>query len=270
MLYIHSALLLDSAYQTDANSPLIGYHNAVTVTGLVSDTAEAAYPVTNLANPATHLFWRAASTAVQDVTADLSAYGGLVDYVAIASHNFASEQIEVSVEGSTNGTTFPHVLATGVIPADDGPLMFRFTAGVYLKVRVTFQTGTAAAQMAVLYAGKLLVGERRIYVGHTPITYGRKLRVTNGRSESGNFLGRIVTGEGRMSSVDFQNLTPTWYRSYLDPFFLAAQEAPFFWAWRPGKYPNEVGYAWLDGDPTVSNQRSNGMMQASFSMAGIA
>ena len=112
--------------------------------------------------------------------------------------------------------------------------------------------------------------QRRIYVGHTPIPYGRESRVTTGVSESGNFLGRIVLGESLETSVDLQNMTPAWYRAEMDPFIAASKEAPFFFAWRPDSYPRETGYAWMTNNPKPSNQRSNGMMQISLSMGGIA
>ena len=96
------------------------------------------------------------------------------------------------------------------------------------------------------------------------------MNVANLVSISGAFLGRIINGQTRRSSCALENLTPDWYRTYMDPFLLAAQESPFFFAWRPGTYPTEAGFAWLTGDPVPNNQRSNGMMQVSFDMEGVA
>jgi hypothetical protein len=132
------------------------------------------------------------------------------------------------------------------------------------------RAGAAPPTIAVVYAGALLVLQRRIYVGHTPIPYGRSAKITNGRSESGNFLGRIVLNEKTQSAVKMQNLTPAWYRQHLDPFIAASKEAPFFFAWRPLSYPREVGYAWMTNDPQPSNARANGMMQIDLQMTGIA
>jgi hypothetical protein len=123
--------------------------------------------------------------------------------------------------------------------------------------------------LAVLYAGELLLLQRRIYVGHTPIKFGRRLNLANHRSIDGNFLGRIVLSEKTETSIALKNLTSTWYRNYMEPFLLAAQEIPFFFAWRPGTYPTEVGYVWLTGDPVPVNQLSNGMMQVSFDVEGV-
>jgi hypothetical protein len=132
------------------------------------------------------------------------------------------------------------------------------------------QPGGLAPRIAVVYVGLLLPLERNIYVGHTPITLGRMTTVINRQSESGAFLGRIVVGETRRSAVALQNLTPAWYRTYFDPFARAAQRLPFFFAWRPGDYPRECGFAWLGSDPKPANQRPNGMMQVDLDLSGVA
>jgi hypothetical protein len=165
---------------------------------------------------------------------------------------------------------FPWVeIVQETLLGDDTPALFRFTPQPLAAVRMRLGAGLAIPRAAVFYAGKLTVLQRRIYVGHTPLPYGRATNITNGRSESGNFMGRIVTGSRTQTSVHLANLTPAWYRTELEPFLQAAQEAPFFFAWRPSSYPREVGYAWLTNDPQPSNQRSNGMMQVELQMAGI-
>jgi len=111
--------------------------------------------------------------------------------------------------------------------------------------------------------------QRRIYVGHTPMPYGRSARIQNGRSEAGHFLGRIVIQETRDTAVALQNLTPTWYRTYMDPFIRASKEVPFFFAWRPQSYPYETGYGWMTNEPRPVNQRANGMMQIDLQMSGV-
>ena len=110
-------------------------------------------------------------------------------------------------------------------------------------------------EAAVIYVGELLVLERSIKIdtGHVPITFGRRTNIVNGMSETGNFLGRIVLGEHRTSKAQFAWFTSAFYRSDIDEFLEAAQEAPFFWAWNPLEYPDETGYVWLinDAEPEV-------------------
>jgi hypothetical protein len=156
------------------------------------------------------------------------------------------------------------------MPSNDNVLILRFEETVYHSIRLKLAEGDAPPQAAVVYTGLLLVMQRRIYVGHTPITFGRQTVIRTGVSEGGNFLGRVVTGSTLRSSVTMQNLTPAWVRSDLDPFIQASQTTPFFWAWRPETYPDETGFAWVDSDIRPVNSRANGMMSVEFEMQAAA
>ena len=189
-----------------------------------------------------------------------------VTHTGSATTNVAELQIFQSAE---NWTDISGLVAQ--IPDDDLPLIIRFVSQPTLHaIRLKLAQGTAGPQAAVLYTGQGLVFQRRVYVGHTPITMGRQTSVVNGMSESGNFLGRIVLGESRTNSVALKNLSPAWYRTNMDPFIDAAQTAPFFFAWRPGGYPDETGYCWLTGDAVPVNQLPNGMLSVTLNLAGVA
>jgi hypothetical protein len=259
-------LALPDAFGLNADSPIIGWHNLVELSNISADEEADNYPATQLANPATNLLWRGQSAAEQHLTLSI-AYPDPIDYLAVARHNFGSAAIPVSVEGN-DGSGFTELVQETVLP-DDAPALFRWEPASLTALRLRMQPGLAPPEGAVLYAGKLLILQRRLYVGHTPIKYGRKTMVINGRSESGNFLGRIVLGQSLESEASLQNITPSWYREHMDPFVEAARERPFFFAWRPGTYPREVGYAWLIGDPQPVNQRPNGMMQIQLQMSGV-
>lgn len=275
---IGSGVVLSGTVVTDipnGNNPLVGYHNLVTSSNLTTSSEDPDHPAANLATPATHLYWRGdgfASPADDEFITVVTDTAELIDYVGIARHNFGSALIPVTIEvQQTDGAEWQAVTSEVLLP-NDGPALFRFTPqGAYavrIRLRASLQT-TTPPEAAVVYVGTLLVLQRRIYVGHTPIPYGRQARVTNARSESGAFLGRIVLSQQRNSQVNLQNLQPNWYRTYLDPFVEASREQPFFFAWRPLDYPFEVGYAWMTNEPVPTNQRSNGMMQIQFQMSGI-
>jgi hypothetical protein len=261
--------------QPNGNNPLIGYHNLVTASNLTASSEDPDHPAANLATPATHLYWRGdgfASPTDHEFLTVVTDTAELIDYVGIARHNFGSSFFPVSVEvQAVDGGAWTTVVAEVLLP-NDGPVLLRFTPQAAYAVRVRLSPSSVSTdppEAAVLYVGTLLVLQRRIYVGHTPLPYGRVARITNARSESGAFLGRIVLSQMRQSSVNLQNLQPDWYREYLDPFVEASKDTPFFFAWRPLDYPFEVGYAWITNEPVPSNQRSNGMMQIQFQMSGI-
>jgi len=276
---ISSSLVLSRALVGDAvngNSPIIGYENRVTVDNIETTSEDPNFPATNLANVATHELWKGISgspAAGDEYITITTATSEEIDYVGIANHNLGSGLFPVSVEVQAGEfDSFVEVISDRFL-VDDKPVIFRFTPQAATAVRVKIQASQAAVpvvpEAAVVYVGKLLVLQRRIYVGHTPIPYGRNTQVINGKSESGNFLGRIIVGETRSTGISMSNMTPAWYRTYMDPFVVSAQSKPFFFNWRPLDYPEESGFCWVTDEPRPSNQRPNGMMQIAFQMNGI-
>lgn len=273
-IVISSALALSPTFAVTANNPVIGYENLVSASNIAATTEADGYPASNLANPSTFLKWIGATASPADdeyitITANTVEP---IDYVGIAKHNFGTIQATVSLEALDEDASPAQwiEIVEEFIPANDEPLILRFTPTAYTQIRVRIQIGTDAPQAAVIYAGALLVLQRRIYVGHVPVTMGRSAKITNARSESGNFLGRIVLGEKKMTGFTMSNLTPSWYRENFDPFIEASKEKPFFFGWRPSDYPREVGFCWMTNEPQPSNALANGMMQIQLQMTGIA
>lgn len=249
----------------DANAPVFAINNVIT-DALLTVTADASYPKSNLANPATFLKWK--NSAATAVTITIETLSTDTDYIGIARHNFGTVGASIKVQGDT-GSGYVDIVSV-YTPTTDDPILLNFTKASYIGLKVVIGAGSAAQEAAVLYAGAAMYGQRNIYVGHRPITLVPQLDVVNGRSEAGEFLGRIIIGERRSTSIELTELTPGWVRSALDPFFIAAKSTPFFFAWRPDTYPLEVGYVWMAGDPEVSNTRGNGYMASSFSVSGVA
>jgi hypothetical protein len=257
----------------NVNSPVIAYHNLVTIINLTaSETAEDDYPVTNLANPTTNYGWVSSNANDQYLTVD--DLEGDVDYIAVADHNFGTDGTVLSVEAyselDSSAEPIWEEIAPEFITSKNSPLIIQLAKHPYIGIRLKMQPNSIAPSAAVLMVGLMMKVQRNLYVGHSPLTYARKLNVVNQRSEAGNFLGRIVLGETFETEVALMNLTPAWYRGTFDQFVRGVDETCFFFAWRPGDYPNEVGYCWLTGDVIPSNQLANGMMQVTFGIGGIA
>lgn len=249
----------------NADNPVILWDNLVAIDNVAAGTEEAENPATNLANPNTSALWRAASTADQDIVITLS--GETIAGIGIARHNLGSSGVPITVsidDGGGYDVIFPEFT-----PDDDSPLLFQFTPQVATAVKLRLNTGgTDPAEIAVLFVGALLTLQRRLYVGHTPIPLARRQEVTTGRSQSGEHLGSVIIGEWYGGAIAQQNLTASWYRTYMAPFIENAPE-PFFFAWRPDTYPDEVAFCWCTGDPIPSNARSNGMMSIEFDVEAI-
>lgn len=249
----------------NANSPVILWENLVTIDNVTAETEEAENPATNLANPNTSAIYRAADTTDQDIVVTLS--GETIGAVGIARHNLGTSGIPITLSIDDGGGY--DVIIPEFTPSDDSVLIFQFPPQVATAVKLRLNTGGAdPAEIAVLFIGPALTLQRRLYVGHTPVTLGRRTESTVGRSQSGEHLGSVITGEWHAGSIALQNLTATWYRASMAPFIANAPE-PFFFAWRPSTYPNECGFCWFAGDPIPTNDRGNGMMGVSFDFEAL-
>lgn len=266
MIYQTPAVVLAATPDT-ANNPWVGYHTVLLFTNVTSDEAADTFPVTNLANVSTAEKWRGETTGEQAIVIH-EGNSRECDYFALAKHNLGSTGATLKLQTSADAVTWGDA-SDEVAPASDFAIMYRFepTTAEYWRLLIT--PGSAAPEAAILFLGKLLVLQRRLYVGHTPLTLGRSQNVTVGRSDNGQFLGLYLRSQTLESSVALKNLTPGWYRTLFDPFAASMASRPFFWAWRPDSYPEEVGYAWSSQGAKVSNQSANGLMEVSFPMEGI-
>lgn len=258
---IGRGLVLSKVTELNNNAGVIGYLNVANVDTISATSQTLENPITNITNPATAFRWEASSAATQTITIDVE--GQEVDYIGIARHNL--NQIGLSITIKYDGVT---VVSSLSISNNQAILFLQNIASPSL-ITITIEGATIAPSIAVLYVGKTIRLERNIYVGHTPITYGRNRATVNGVSENGQYLGEIVVRETNKTSVSLSNLTPDWYRSTLDPFFALSPRVPCFWAWRPSTYMSEVGFCWVEGEPQMSNQLSNGMVSANWTFKGL-
>lgn len=232
--------------------PVIGWHNVVVTTNVASSSAAVNYPITNVANPATHLIWRGNVVTANEVITITTNYADDVDYVAIARHNFGSAGIGIIIDGVGVGNSpggFVELIGLTFLE-DDSPVIFRFESHPWQTIRITLLPGTANPELAVLYCGKLTTFERSVKIDarHTPFQLGQVSKQVTAKSESGHFLGRVVLSRKAASIADFEHIDQTWYRDNLQPVVEGAQEDPFFFAWDPSEYSDDVGYAWLVDD----------------------
>lgn len=254
----------------DGRNPIIGYKNIITTGNLVTTTQDASYPTINLANVFTNLKWKGTSVIANEFVTILNGEVADLDYIAIAKHNLGSAEIQVSVEylASVGPDVWTELIPAALL-VDDGPALWRFPKLAYLGLRLKMLPGLAPPSLGVIMCGELLVVQRRIFVGHAPVTYNVQTKVANGKSENGEFLGRIVLSEMSRTAASLKDLTGQWVRTELSPFLIYARANPFFFAWRPSEYPEEVGFCWLTNDPAPANTRPTVRMQVTLEMSGV-
>lgn len=262
-LIISDALTLAPADLVDPNQPRLGWRNFADATDFSATSETAFSPASNLGNPSTAFGWEATSTDEQHIDISIDRP---VDYIGLARHNLRAEA-EMRIEFGV-GSAFSAAFDWFAVPRRQA-LMFVFSEAEPDTIRIRIRDNSEAPRIAVIYVGRVTLLQRRIYVGHTPVNLGRVVETVGGYSESGQYLGEVQRREGRQTSVSLQNLTPSWYRSTLDPFIAQRPRRPAFFAWRPESYETEVGYVWLTGNPQPSNQRANGMMQIDMDFEAI-
>lgn len=258
-----------TSLNVDANAPFIGYDNHVTERTLSSsESANPNFPLTRLANDATNLFWKSSNNNLQYI--DVSDIDFEIDYVGIAYHNFGSGGFRFWLEGSWDGGDTYFTLVSEARKANDRAILFRFEVQYLTNVRIWIDPEDGPVPYAsVLFAGRSLLLPRNIYVGYSPIIMARQSKTNNAKSESGHFLGRLTTGRSSQSGFTMNNIEAFWMRQYMLPFLSYAEDSAFFFAWRPGRYPFEVGYCWLIDDPLPRNDQPNGMMSITLNMGGL-
>jgi len=257
--------LLDQSYTLD--NPIICANSLVTGGNVTTDTEESANPASNMGNPSTSLKWRAGNTATVYIAVSATSD---YDYFCVARHNFHEVQATLTLQSRTGSNPYTDVIEDFTVD-NDGPLILRFPTQSAGDVRLKIAGATDQPEAAVVTVGAVLILQRRIYVGHEPITMARRTNSVAASSESGEFLGRIILGQDSESEIALENLTASFVRDSLDPWMQDALSNPFFVAWRPDTYPLETAMAWLPPGafPRPQNSRSNGMMQISIPLLGI-
>lgn len=191
-----------------------------------------------------------------------------VNYVGIAAHTIGSTGNAVEVQTSPDGVgSWSTVIDSNPANNDALMLLFETKNKRYWRIRVS---GGTTPQIGVVYIGLTLDMMRPIYVGHRPITLNRTVTKRGARSDSGQFLGNTVVRLGQSTSFNWTNIKPDWYRNNFDAFAKHAESLPFFIAWRPVKYPNEVGFVESTNPVQPENTGRPNLMSVSMSVRGFA
>lgn len=254
-----------AVYLPQTDLPIIFWRNVITASLLTTNSQDPNFPVTNVANPSLGLKWKQDFTGspLQGsnlINVTFPANQGPINYIALAGHNLGTIGALIALSGESGaGAGSPlhqdspslAEFVTGYTPTDDSPIIFMFAEveNTNLHVVINNPAATTPVEVAVVYAGRATVLSEGIQADHTPLPLAKRNNVVLGQSENGSFLGRLVLGDWAESSATISNLTKDWVREELLDFLDFASSAPFFYAWSPVTYPDEVAFAFLDNDP---------------------
>lgn len=258
----------------------IGYENFVTETNVVASGALAGFEESALGNSFTFEIWKP-PTLPADVDIDLGE-ARTIDYLGLAVNGLSNCEIRLSY--SADGLTYTEA-RSAILPenrstmllfepvtarywrlsvigwAETATLSADFTTQTYL---LGDYTDAGGAYLGVLYLGQALQMQRAMYQGHTATNQAARNEIRPTRSEGGQWLGRSVVRRGYNGDYSWSNLTALWYRDNFQPFVEAAVTGPFFVAWRPETFADEVEFGWTEQDISPNNTGPRDLMSVSF------
>lgn len=260
--------------------PIIGYHSIITLANLSASSSNTEKPIANLWNPDTDKLWESDTldTGLTEYIYVDNTANESIDYFGIARHNLGTGSIEYTLQSSTDDTHWDDV-AGPTTPADDRAIMEYFDARTDGFWRLKLVCTTDEPTIAHMKLGQALLLERPIFVGHEPETLSQRVKKETFGSESGQYLGQIITRRYQQGMVKQQHTTQAFIRNQLVPFIKHVNnngdntdvaQGPFFFAWRPADWPLELIYGWTNDTIQPTNQLSNGYMEYSFRIEGIA
>ena len=245
-IYISEGLYLSgelSGTDTDPNNPRIGYQNLLESGSIIADFEISDYPATNIQNPSTGEYW-VSSNSVDTQYLTMQITPAKVNYFAIAGQDLDGATLKVQRRDDPGDAWSDVVLP--VITANNEAIMWLFESVVtsaFWRLEI-IPNSSVPPRIAVIYIGEYLTLQRKVYVGHRPSNYAVNSTVTTNMSEKGQYMGRAVIAQDQDFSLTQINISPVFYRSYINNLRIHAITRPFFCAWRPAQYPDEVAFAW--------------------------
>ena len=275
-LVISGSLSLGTtAAEASLKYPRIGYENKLRQTNcsVSVSTEDGDNDGDSVLNGLTWDFWQ--PTSVPGIIAFTFTEAITADYCGIAGHTLTETGNQVELQYWDGLSPGSWVSLGSILPGSETgnkTIMFIFdsVSAQQFRLIVSGGTGTTMPVLGVVNIGDVLVCERKIYGGHTPITLSKKTEIRPQTSEGGQFLGRSIIRQGASTSIQLKNLTAPWVRSSFYPFMENSRTYPFFFAWRPTMtYSDEVAYVWTNKDITVTNSGQANLMDTSFSVEGF-
>lgn len=259
-VYIGSGLVLSEISPggaETANHARIGYQTYGRTGTWSASTEEINRPALQLKYAQTTKFWQpTASTSWVKLDAGSAV---TVDYVGLVG---LYSGLTLTLEYSNDDASWT-AIDTRIV-ASNKAIMYLFDEIDARYWRMSFSGGIPS--LAVMYVGQVLIMERGVYGGFSPPSLSRSTGYTTNITETGQFAGRSIVKRGFQTSVPWDNLTANWYRANFDPFVESARSYPFFIAWRPDQYPEEIVYAWTNNDIKPSNQGQRDLMEVSIDL----
>jgi len=193
-----------------------------------------------------------------------------IDTIIIAAHSLAGKTVVVATSTTTGGS---FTTRATLMPADNETIavMLNGAGGAPLtirRLRLSISDGDGVT-IGIIRAGVALQMYRPVFGGVQPIGLTRAVETRHSISETGQWLGRTIQRQARQTTMTWQNLPASWYRSTFAPFAAALPQTPFGLIQNPARMPESVAWCWTDEVPQPSNMGVRDLMEVALNITGL-
>jgi hypothetical protein len=211
--------------------------------------------------------WSINSAISVDVVIVLSA-AKLGQCIGLVGHNLSSQGVLVSVFSSPDSGSTWNACLNPVSLADDFAKLLKFDTDAtsdYWKISFTGNCLNAFIDcMQISQYGVITKLQ-------APLTPPGVITAYETQYGAGKYF--YAGKKSRHASIDFEisltNQSPDGVHFLADQGASLLTKVPFFYAWNVSSYPNEVIYAWIDGDVPMPNYETIQLMSWRFKCKGV-
>lgn len=236
--------------QTAADKTVVLYDTIWQISVLQGIADDVANPAVNALNDSTFDFWRQGGSSITRLRKVGTANTVTANAAGISGHNLGTTGSTIYILYSDDGTTWLNATPP-YSPLTDEDIFFIFPQRTHLFWEVAFGLSTGA------YVSNAKIGRRLDFpctpvVGYRPVHHSRKFTKYFNNSVEGHLLGNRVMSSGGSTTVDFPEIP----RSFVDGPLRGFEDhynrgRSFFYAGWPGGKPQDMAYAWADGEDAM-------------------
>lgn len=264
MIYTASARTTALTTAGELNNPFVAWSNLGAAATLGGTTVLTGGEAANAVSGSTYDKWRPDVTATTAVLSFDFGSATVISFAALAAHNLSTYGGSVILQKSTDGVSWSSAGVGTITPTDNSAIAMRAdTAGTAKRYWRFYFTGLTAGDLlsvGVAFLGNDLIFPRRFYQGFAPPITPTEVQLQSNVSVGGHPMGSSVITRGTKISASVRNVPESFIRGadWIDFQTQFGEGKPFFFAWRPTTYAQDVWYAWRDGgviQPTNSGPR---------------
>lgn len=236
---------------------------------VTADISATGFNVVNSYDRRTSTWWKPGSAGghlIQYVFASAQS----INSFGIIGHNLFSTGVSsFQFQYSTNSGAAWNDYFSAITPTSDKAI-YRVGAAAQSATywRLFFTGCSSSTLLAVASIGLSIPLPSEIPLDFTPPKLARNKKITNSKTETGNFIGRSVINSGVEFDVSQNYVTKAWMDSNYEALINNLEVAPFFFSWDYENYLNDPVYAYLRDAETKPKMNNPNLYTFNLSCQG--